>query len=102
MSDAIRNSDSVVRVGGEEFMVVLSYADHDSAAQVLERVRQAVEETVITLDSGEIINPTVSIGASESRAEDDVSSIYRRADQALYKAKRAGRNCVVWADDTDA
>lgn len=102
MSEAVRSSDSVVRVGGEEFMVVLAYADHESATQVLERVRQAVEETVITLDSGEIISPTVSIGASESRAEDDVSSIYRRADQALYKAKRAGRNCVVWADDTDA
>jgi len=102
MSDAIRNSDSVVRVGGEEFMVVLASTDHESAAQVLERVRQAVKAIAITLDSGEIINPTVSVGASQSREEDDVSSIYRRADQALYKAKRAGRNCVVWADDTDA
>lgn len=102
MSEAVRSSDSVVQVGGEEFMVVLAYADHDSAAEVLERVRQAVEETVITLDSGEIVNLTVSIGASESRPEDDVSSLYRRADQALYKAKRAGRNCVVWADESDS
>lgn len=102
MSEAVRSSDSVVRVGGEEFMVVLAYADHESAAQVLERLRQAVEEVTVTLDSGEIINPTVSIGASESGPGDDVSSIYRRADQALYKAKRAGRNCIVWADDTEA
>lgn len=100
MSEAVRSSDSVVRVGGEEFMVVLAYADHESAAQVLERVRLAVEETVITLDSGDVINPTVSIGVSESKEEDDVSSLYRRADQALYKAKRAGRNCVVWADES--
>jgi diguanylate cyclase (GGDEF)-like protein len=82
-------------------MVVLAYADHESAVQVLERVRATVEETVVTLDSGEIINPTVSIGASESRADDDVSSIYRRADQALYKAKREGRNRVVWASESD-
>jgi diguanylate cyclase (GGDEF)-like protein len=102
MSDAIRNSDSVVRVGGEEFMVVLASTDHESAAQVLERVRQAVEAIAITLDSGETINPTVSIGASESREEDDVSSIYRRADQALYKAKRAGRNCIVWEHGSDS
>ncbi|MDV6316614.1 diguanylate cyclase [Idiomarina sp. HP20-50] len=102
MSDAIRSSDSVVRVGGEEFMVVLAYTDHESAAQVLERVRKTVEDTVVTLDSGETINPTVSIGASESRADDDVSSIYRRADQALYKAKRAGRNCVIWEDGSDS
>lgn len=101
MSTAVRSSDSVVRVGGEEFMVVLAYADHESAVQVLERVRATVEETVVTLDSGEIINPTVSIGASESRADDDVSSIYRRADQALYKAKREGRNRVVWASESD-
>jgi len=101
MSDSIRSSDSVVRVGGEEFMVVLAYTDHESAVQVLERVRKAVEDTVITLDSGEVVNPTVSIGASESRNDDDVSSIYRRADQALYKAKRAGRNCIIWAEDDD-
>jgi len=102
MSAAVRSSDSVVRVGGKEFMVVLAYADHESAAQVLERVRSTVEETVITLDSGEIINPTVSVGASESRPEDDVSSIYRRADQALYKAKREGRNRIVWAEENGA
>jgi len=101
MSAAVRSSDSVIRVGGEEFMVVLAYADHESAVQVLERVRFAVEETVVTLDSGEVINLTVSVGASESRYDDDVSSIYRRADQALYKAKREGRNCVVWAGDNE-
>ncbi len=80
---------------------LLAYADHESAVQVLERVRAAVEETVVTLDSGEIINPTVSVGASESHPDDDVSSIYRRADQALYKAKREGRNRVVWASESD-
>lgn len=101
MSAAVRSSDSVIRVGGEEFMVVLAYADHESAVQVLERVRAVVEETVVTLDSGEVINPTVSVGASESHPDDDVSSIYRRADQALYKAKREGRNRVVWASEND-
>lgn len=87
----------MIRVGGEEFMIILPYTDKDNASAVLERVREAVEKTVVTLDSGEVINPTVSIGATTSETNDDVSSIYRRADQALYKAKHAGRNCIVWS-----
>jgi diguanylate cyclase (GGDEF)-like protein len=97
MNDSLRGSDTVVRVGGEEFMIILPYTDKDNASAVLERVREAAEKTVVTLDSGDVINPTVSIGATTSETGDDVSSIYRRADQALYKAKHAGRNCIVWS-----
>ncbi|MCH2456202.1 MAG: diguanylate cyclase [Idiomarina sp.] len=97
MNDSLRGSDTVIRVGGEEFMIILPYTDKDNASAVLERVREAVEKTVVTLDSGDVINPTVSIGATTSETGDDVSSIYRRADQALYKAKHAGRNCIVWS-----
>jgi diguanylate cyclase (GGDEF)-like protein len=86
-------------VGGEEFMIILPHTDKENASTVLERVREAVETTVVTLESGDIINPTVSIGATASETNDDVSSIYRRADQALYKAKHAGRNCIVWSDN---
>ncbi|ASG64740.1 intracellular signaling protein [Idiomarina piscisalsi] len=99
MNDSLRGSDTVIRVGGEEFMIILPHTDKENASTVLERVREAVETTVVTLESGDVINPTVSIGATASETNDDVSSIYRRADQALYKAKHAGRNCIVWSDN---
>lgn len=102
MNDSLRGSDTVIRVGGEEFMIILPHTDKENASAVLERVREAVETTVLTLESGDVINPTVSIGATASETNDDVSSIYRRADQALYKAKHVGRNCIVWSDNAES
>ncbi|GIG00158.1 GGDEF domain-containing protein [Catellatospora citrea] len=77
---ALREGDEVFRVGGDEFVAVLNVAGHDEAVQVAERIAAAVA------DGGH----TISIGVTLRRAE-DVETTLRRADEALYAAKRDKR-----------
>ncbi|HSE11228.1 MAG TPA: GGDEF domain-containing protein [Rudaea sp.] len=83
----------VGRVGGEEFAVVLPHADVSRARATAESLRAAVESTQFHIQ-GERVLLRVSIGIALMDRDDDFSSILRRADQAMYAAKRAGRNCV--------
>ena len=96
----VRDGDVVYRYGGEEFSILLPNATPDEAAQVAERVRQAVENAPI---DGEETQPggtlTVSVGVSSLPAPGP-AVMAQRADQALYEAKQAGRNRVV-ADPVD-
>lgn len=96
----VREGDVVYRYGGEEFSILLPNATPDEAAQVAERVREAVEATRI---DGEETQPggtlTVSVGVSFLPAPGP-AAMADRADQALYEAKQAGRNRVV-ADPVD-
>ncbi|WP_348753554.1 tetratricopeptide repeat-containing diguanylate cyclase [uncultured Aquincola sp.] len=85
----------VGRLGGEEFALWLPRADIVRAAEVAEQLRrqvQSIDTRAWELDGSPI---TVSIGLSLAEREDDVSSLLRRADEALYAAKAAGRNRVV-------
>lgn len=94
MKDELRKIDTVGRVGGEEFAILLPAADPDAARSFAERLRQKVEETPLVLN-GQAIPITVSIGVAVMKATDscaDASLI--RADRALYLAKKGGRNRV--------
>ena len=93
----VRGIDLVARYGGEEFLVVMPETDASFAATIAERLRQEVEKMAFTATSDEISFPvTVSIGLAEWRGQGDgAEALIRRADQALYAAKRAGRNRVV-------
>lgn len=97
---SVRQGDVVYRYGGEEFSILLPNASPDEAAQVAERVREAVEQAPI---EGEDTQPggalTVSVGVSSLPAPGP-AAMADRADQALYEAKQAGRNRVV-ADPVD-
>lgn len=87
---------SAGRLGGEEFVVVVPRADVSAAAAVAEQLRTGVEAIDTTRwSAGTPLAVTVSIGLTVAVDGDDVSSVLRRADEALYAAKAAGRNRVI-------
>jgi diguanylate cyclase (GGDEF)-like protein len=90
----LRASDRIARLGGEEFAVFLPGTGLEAAASVAERLRRSVEETSVALTEG-ALRFTCSFGIAERRQEEaELAPLLTRADQALYEAKRAGRNCV--------
>jgi diguanylate cyclase (GGDEF)-like protein len=89
---SLREYDLCARWGGEEFLFLFPACDATSAQVVAERLRQAVIGAQRIRD--EIPAPTVSIGFTLHRPGEPVDTTLLRADQALYKAKDAGRNCV--------
>jgi diguanylate cyclase (GGDEF)-like protein len=93
--ETLREVDVVGRMGGEEFAVLLPETDSAKANDVAERLRQAIEESKVPLESGLPLKFTVSIGVASLTSEDDnIDVLLNHADVALYKAKRAGRNKV--------
>jgi diguanylate cyclase (GGDEF)-like protein len=93
---ACRSTDSLFRYGGEEFVVLLSNTHAEGAGIIAERIRQKIASAAMNY-SGLSINATVSIGIStyNSELQDNMQSLFERADDALYRAKESGRNCVV-------
>lgn len=92
-----RPGDTVARFGGEEFAIVLSDTDKDSALVLAERIRQTVEERSLAHQGNTLGIITVSIGCATliPARGSDPNSLIAASDQALYEAKRAGRNRVV-------
>jgi diguanylate cyclase (GGDEF)-like protein len=91
---ALREFDLVGRYGGEEFVIVLENTSLHTAQQVAERIRRRIGDEALS-GGGASIDVTVSQGLSLYREGDDVQSLLKRADQAMHRAKAAGRNCVV-------
>ncbi len=91
----LRQVDLLARWGGEEFAVLLPSTDRNGCLNVAEKLRQAVAE--LTVPGGEQqAQVTISVGGALWSPEDDgLEQLLRRADLALYQAKRRGRNCVV-------
>ena len=97
MNDAVRDQDTVGRLGGEEFAVILPETDQAGAAIIAERIRAAVQDSVMaTTDDGTPVRITVSIGVTTLASENDsFEAALVRADNALYRAKEGGRNQVM-------
>ena len=97
ISANVRGIDLACRHGGEEFVVVMPDTDSGFAFTVAERLRQSIECTPITISRPpNALKITVSIGIASSNGGEDVpEQLLRRADQALYRAKREGRNRVI-------
>ena len=94
---SIRGIDLACRYGGEEFVLVMPETDMAVAAMVAERLRRRIAAEPFAIDQGTKTVPvTISIGIASLRGKDDnAAGLLKRADQALYRAKRDGRNRVV-------
>jgi diguanylate cyclase len=92
---ALREIDLVGRIGGEEFSVFLPGATPESALSVAERIRGNVAQALFA-PQGEPVGITVSVGGATFGEPTNFSELYRDADQQLYKAKRTGRNRVLF------
>lgn len=90
---ALRESDLLGRLGGEEFGAMLPEIGKDLAAGVADRIREKVASTPLESDQG-TLNLTISIGVAAVDPHSGVEDLLRRADQALYQAKESGRNRV--------
>jgi diguanylate cyclase (GGDEF)-like protein/PAS domain S-box-containing protein len=93
---AARDGDTVARIGGEEFILLLPGARATEAGRVAERLRLAVESQSLTLD-GQPVTVTASFGVAQQATEEAWTTTLERADAALYRAKSEGRNRVVIA-----
>ena len=93
----VREKDSVIRTGGEEFVVLLPDTDAKNAVLMAERLRVAIEN----FSHPSVGKVTASFGVAEKRKEDNRLTWYKRVDDALYHAKETGRNRVFNADDLD-
>lgn len=91
---ALRDKDIVARYGGEEFVVFLPEIDAATAYKVADRLRQSIASIVVYSDDNQKVKFTVSIGVSSSEISDNVDTLVKTADEALYKAKQNGRNRV--------
>ena len=91
----LREADIVGRVGGEEFAVLLPQTGLPAAIEAAERLRKAIAQTTLPLASGRVLRCTVSIGVCALASQNaKIEELLKAADQALYTAKRNGRNQV--------
>ncbi len=88
----LKSTDFVGRYGGEEFLVTLPNTSRKNSSIALERVRSVIEGS--KLIKGKV---TISMGVAKTRISDNPEKIFKRADKALYKAKRTGRNRIIFA-----
>ena len=97
MVEAVRPYDAVGRYGGEEFLIVLAERDAKRVAAIAERVRANIAQRPVSVDRRSIaISASVGVACSDAPAgQQDLHQLLQRADEALYSAKRSGRNRVV-------
>jgi diguanylate cyclase len=97
LTECIKGRDTTARYGGEEFGIILPQTRLKDALAVAEQIRSTLmRRRIVRRDSGnELGTITVSIGATCYEPGEPISALIRRADEALYRAKHNGRNCVV-------
>lgn len=98
LAASIRETDLLGRTGGEEFTILCSGTAIEDAMMLAERCRAALAERPVEWQ-GKAMPVTASFGVAALRADDALEDMVMRADEALYKAKHAGRNRVVQAED---
>jgi diguanylate cyclase (GGDEF)-like protein len=92
MQKHVRKSDALFRIGGEEFVLILSNTSAVEAEPLITKLRKGVADSGLHFKQERVLL-TLSAGITESAAKDNIQNMYERADAALYRAKDAGRNC---------
>ena len=90
----IRDTDTMGRWGGEEFLVILQNVDTQSLLSIAEKLLNLVRQSHLTLPDKRTLSATISIGGALIRESDTTDSIVDRADRLMYQSKANGRNCV--------
>lgn len=95
LKENIRETDTVSRWGGEEFLILLPHTSLSDGRIVAEKLRQIIEDKILIIKEREI-QITASLGVAKLRGDnnDSLELAYKDADEALYMAKESGRNCV--------
>lgn len=96
LRSSVKSYDEVIRYGGEEFLVILYRCDENAIKFISERLRKGIKK--IKFPSHESLQVTVSIGCCIFRPNNKLADIIEKADKALYKAKREGKDKVVYAN----
>ena len=91
VSDQVRDTDLFARWGGEEFVVLLPNANIESAMKIAQSKRELIEKHIFK----DNLRVTCSFGVATMSDGDDKDSFLKKVDDALYRAKANGRNCVV-------
>ncbi len=94
--ETVRKSDIAVRIGGEEFLVVLPNTDAEAALAAARKIKENFEKFRHPT-AGKV---TASLGVAEKCRTESYEAWYRRADAGVYSAKRSGRNCVVYLENS--
>src|SRR4029077_15053794 len=97
LRSVVRGADVPCRVGGDEFAFILPESSLEDAERFFQRVQLAIQGQQI----GRIPNLQISAGMAELGRNDDATSLFRRVDHALYRAKRAGKGRVMAAGDSE-
>jgi diguanylate cyclase len=99
LTSSVKGRDLVARYGGEEFAVILPQTGLEGARQLAEQMRRDVagHRVVLKATGRELGRITLSIGCAQQHWGEPVADLVRRADRALYQAKRLGRNRVAVA-----
>lgn len=95
LTHEVRAGDFIFRLGGEEFLIVLSDVSHPVLSRVGEKIRRVVESTTFKIDQTPNLGVTISIGAALHDGHPDFLRVIKATDEALYEAKKTGRNRVV-------
>ncbi|MBC8554892.1 MAG: GGDEF domain-containing protein [Nitrospira sp.] len=99
LNEKLRINDFISRYGGEEFTVILPHTTLEVAKKVADGIRVYIDQAKFTYKN-ESIPITISIGVSQFSKDDDINTVFERADSALYLAKNSGRNNVKTEQDS--
>lgn len=98
LKSTLRDSDFIARWGGEEFIIMLFDTQLHDAELIADQLRKKIEKNHHLLKSSKE-KVTISLGVTMAKDHDDADSLFKRVDDALYQAKKVGKNCVITSEE---